>query len=394
MMNRIENLILCDSRVLLAHLGMVMVVQEKSLNQQSAAVYNRLLILRLLRKHRQLTRTQLAEVTNLQNSTMSYIIRDFINRGIVIESGKRESGSGNKKQTWLQVNPKLGWVIGIVIQNVYAELVKVDFSGKIIDSCNFEVSEDITTLPAYLKNRLENWFEERGRPPGPMKGLCLGLPAVVNSGAGIIESSKFFNVTHYPIADDLQSFFPGSTVIIDNDVSQAALAEYHSDGFKHRNFLFFYGNYIKAGNGIRPGYFGSALFVDGERVSGVSSSSGELTGILCPHDPPMLSVEDLEDLKNINGDLTPALKGLGHWILPWLETLASFSDPGCIVMGGSLCWQNEKLLSMMNDLLNSRLSRQGDRAIQITRAKSPVQGVAYGAASTLLDCLAPELLEQ
>ena len=375
---------------------MVMVTQDKqkSINQQSAAVYNRLLILKLLRKHRQLTRTQLAEHTQLQNSTMSYIIRDFINRGIVIESGKRESGAGNKKQTYLQVNPKMGWVIGIVIQNVYAELVKVDYAGTIIDSCNFEVSEDIKSLPEYLKNRLEQWFEDRGRPPGPMKGLCLGLPGVVDPGRGIIKGSKFFNVTDYPIADDLKFYFPQAEVIIDNDVRQSALAEYHCEGFNLKDFLFFYSNYAKAGNGIKANYFGTCQFTGGEMVTGMTRSAGELSGILNPHDGPVLSQKDWELLQDPEGELTPALKNLGTWILPWLESIASFTDPGNIVMGGSMNWQNSKLLEMMSESLNSRLNRSGEREIKILKAQSPVQGVAYGAAITLLDHLAPQLLNQ
>ena len=128
-------------------------------------------------------------------------------------------------------------------------------------------------------------------------------------------------------------------------------------------------------------------------VIGSNSSAGELTGLLRPNDPPILTANDVDDLKNINRPLTPALKNLGHWILPWLESLASFSDPGCIVMGGSMCWQNEKLLEMMNDLLNSRLNRSAEREVKITRAQSPVQGVAYGAAITLLDHLSPELVD-
>lgn len=368
--------------------------KQKSINQQSAAVYNRLLILKLLRKYRQLTRTQLAEYTQLQNSTMSYIIRDFINRGIVIESGKRESGAGNKKQTYLQVNPKMGWVIGIVIQNVYAELVKVDYAGTIIDSCNFEVSEDIKTLPEYLKNRLEQWFEDRGRPPGPMKGLCLGLPGVVDPARGIIKNSKFFNVTDYPIADDLKFYFPQAEVIIDNDVRQSALAEYHSKGFDLKDFLFFYSNYAKAGSGVKANYFGTCQFVGGEMVTGITRSAGELSGLLNPHDAPVLSMKDWEMLQDPEADLTPALTNLGIWIMPWLESIAAFTDPSNIVMGGSMNWQNAKLLEMMNENLNSRLNRTGDRLIKIRKAKSPVQGVAYGAAITLLDHLAPQLLNQ
>ena len=80
--------------------------------------------------------------------------------------------------------------------------------------------------------------------------------------------------------------------------------------------------------------------------------------------------------------------------MPWLESLASYSDPGSIILAGSMCWQNEKLLEMMNDLLNTRLNRTGQREIKITRAQSPVQGVAYGAAITLLDHLSPELIDQ
>ena len=109
---------------------MVMVTQDKqkSINQQSAAVYNRLLIIKLLRKHRQLTRTQLAEYTQLQNSTMSYIIRDFINRGIVIESGKRESGAGNKKQTYLRSRTQKD---GVLVKGK-AKTVRVIISSTIV----------------------------------------------------------------------------------------------------------------------------------------------------------------------------------------------------------------------------------------------------------------------
>ena len=85
------------------------------MNQQSAAYYNRQQVLRLLRIHRGLSRIQLAQHTQLQNSTMSYIVRDFLKRGVLVEGDKIEGGAGFKKQTMLQVNPKLGWVIGIVV---------------------------------------------------------------------------------------------------------------------------------------------------------------------------------------------------------------------------------------------------------------------------------------
>ncbi|NQZ57328.1 MAG: ROK family transcriptional regulator [Lentisphaeraceae bacterium] len=366
----------------------------KSMNQQSAAIYNRLQILRLLRTHRQLSRTLLAKKTQLQNSTMSYIIRDFINRGIVIEAGKIEDGIGNKKQTLLQVNPALGWVIGIVIQNVYAELVKVDYSGKIIDSCSFEVDEDITKLPQNLKQRLERWFEERGCPPGPMQGICLGLPAVVDSKSGIIKSSSFFNIKDYPIAEELENLFPGSKIIIDNDVRQAALSEYLHESNMSENFLFFYTNYKKVSNGIKAGTFGSALFVDGQMLGGSNAAAGELTGILKPHDPPFLSFEDWEELKNPDGELTPTLLNLGLWILPWLEALATYSDPECIVMGGAICWKNNKLFEMLNQHLGNRLQNFGKKPIKIKPAHSPVQGVAYGAASTLLEHLSHDIQTQ
>ena len=364
----------------------------KSLNQQSAAQYNRQQVLRLLRSHRRLSRVQLAEMTQLQNSTMSYIVRDFLARGIIIEDGKSETGTGNKKQTLLKVNPELGWVIGIVVQNVYAELVKVDTSGEIIDSCNFEVDPDITTLPAYLKNRLENWFEERGRPPGPMQGICLGLPAVVDRDQGVLKSSSFFNVQNFPLAAEMQRLFPEATMLIDNDARQAAMAELVHQDTSSEDFLFYYMNYEKVSKGVKPTSFSSVLFRNGSMVNGVNSSAGELTGVLKPHDPPFLSMDDWATLQDPAGDLTPAMMSLGLWVLPWLEALSCYSDPELIVMGGALNWQNEKLFAMINENLANRLQTVGKAPIEVTPANSPVQSVAYGAATTLLDHLAEGIL--
>lgn len=365
---------------------------KKSMNQQSAAQYNRQQVLRLLRSHRRLSRVQLAELTQLQNSTMSYIIRDFLARGIVVEGGKIETGAGNKKQTWLQVNPKLGWVIGIVVQNVYAELVKVDTSGEIIDSCNFEVDPDITSLPLYLKNRLENWFEERGRPPGPMQGICLGLPAVVDHETGSIKSSSFFNVQNYALAEEMQKLFPEATMLIDNDARQAAMAELVHQETDSGDFLFYYMNYERVSQGVKPCSFSSVMFRDGQMVNGVNASAGELTGVLKPHDPPFLTMTDWQNLQDPDGELSPSMMNLGLWIMPWLEALATYSDPESIVMGGALNWQNKKLFMMINEYLANRLQTVGKSPVEVKRANSPVHSVAYGAASSLLDHLAEDLL--
>ncbi|WDE99045.1 ROK family protein [Lentisphaera profundi] len=366
---------------------------QKSMNQQSAAQYNRQQVLRLLRVNRGLSRVQLSERTQLQNSTMSYIIRDFINRGVVVEGEKLEGGAGYKKQTSLVVNPGLGWVIGIVVQNVYAELVKVDYAGEIIDSCNFEVDPDITTLPAYLKNRLENWFKERGCPPGPLKGICLGLPAIVDHSSGSIKSSSFFNVQNYPIAAEMKSLFPGAEIMIDNDARQAAMAELVHKDTDSGNFLFYYMNYQKVSKGVKPCSFSSVMFVNGQMLNGANSSAGELSGVLKPHDPPFLSLEEWDLLQDPDGELSPSLMSLGLWVLPWLEALSCYSDPESVVMGGALNWQNKKLFKMINEYLANRLQTLGKNPIEVRRANSPVQSVAYGAASSLLDHLSKELIQ-
>ncbi|EDM27553.1 transcriptional repressor [Lentisphaera araneosa HTCC2155] len=366
---------------------------KNSMNQQSAAHYNRQQVLKLLRVHQGLSRVQLSDLTQLQNSTMSYIIRDFINRGVVVEGAKLEGGAGYKKQTSLRVNPELGWVIGIVVQNVYAELVKVDYAGEVIDSCNFEVDPDISTLPMYLKNRLENWFKERGCPPGPLKGICLGLPAIVDHNSGMIKSSSFFNIQNYPLAAEMQALFPETEIMIDNDARQASMAELvHKDTISG-DFLFYYMNYQKVSKGVKPCSFSSVMFVNGQMINGMNSSAGELSGVLKPHDPPFLSNEDWKNLQDPEGDLSPAMMNLGLWVLPWLEALTCYSDPECVVMGGALNWQNKKLFAMINEYLSNRLSAIGKESVLVRRANSPVQSVAYGAASSLLEHLAQDLIK-
>ena len=107
-----------------------------------ASIHNRRLVLKLLYE-RPMTRSQLSEVTGLRTSTITYIVRDLIQNQIVRTVGKVASQAVGRKQILVEVNPNLGWSVGIGLGGELASLAYVDASRNMIDRDQFDDDVDL-----------------------------------------------------------------------------------------------------------------------------------------------------------------------------------------------------------------------------------------------------------
>lgn len=82
---------------------------------------NRNIILNLVRDNFPISRAAIAERSGVNRSTVSAIVDELINEGIVYESGPGES-SGGRKPILLEFNPMTALVVGI------------DIGGNILDA--------------------------------------------------------------------------------------------------------------------------------------------------------------------------------------------------------------------------------------------------------------------
>lgn len=189
--------------------------------------YTRLRVLRALREAEPVARTQLAQLSGVTGATITEIVGDLVERGLVLED-KVRSGSRGRPRVNLRLNPEGSHVVG-VFHGLDAVLTVgiVNLKGE----SRFTHSE---ALPPTSR------LDERARQMAEIVGKALaaspfskdeighvgvGLPAIVDFRSGMVEYMATFDAGPCPfaeiMADELQL-----PVTIDNDVNVLARAEY------------------------------------------------------------------------------------------------------------------------------------------------------------------------
>ncbi|MCO5173444.1 MAG: ROK family transcriptional regulator [Trueperaceae bacterium] len=93
--------------------------------------HNRRLVLRMLYQGEVNTRAALATVTGLTKPTVSNLVGELIDEGLVVEEGLgRASGSGGKRPTLLAFNPRARQVIGVALGSECVSAALADLAGE------------------------------------------------------------------------------------------------------------------------------------------------------------------------------------------------------------------------------------------------------------------------
>jgi len=358
---------------------------QNKINQEVVSRHNRQLILQLLRRHGQLSRQQLADMTSLHRSTLSNIMREFIEADVVNTVGKRESTTVGKKQVLLEINPNRGWTLGVGITWDSASLTILNAGGKIVDRSSMRLGSDITLLPTRLKAHVTTWLNNL---PTLKKliGIGLAIPGYIDSKTGTILHSEYFNINNLDIAKQIQDVFDGVPVQVENDVRMSAMTEIHQNAkLVDSNILYFSCNYLPKDNSFRIAGFGSCLILNGIIYRGSHFGSGELCGILHPSDDQIISEHDLLLMETPDAELTEPLKELITWLSPQIIALTNFIDPELIILGGTLPWSNTKLIKLFEDTINREIFSMPGRKIILKASSIPNNASSFGAAYEALE---------
>src|SRR5690554_2582098 len=93
---------------------------------------NRDLIINELRKRPNQSRADLSKITKLSKPTVSELVKELIDEGLIIETGVGPS-SGGKKPINLVYNARFTYVIGIFIENNTIYCALGDMNGEIVN---------------------------------------------------------------------------------------------------------------------------------------------------------------------------------------------------------------------------------------------------------------------
>ncbi len=354
-------------------------------NHKKTALWNRGLTVRLLRNYHMLSRKQLADMTGLRGSTLTYIVRDLLESKIVrITSKKKESKSVGKKQTLLELNPDFGWVAGFSVRPGSAHLVLLNSAGTVIDKTSFKVGSNLEKIPADLKSGLADWIASSQKPPGLFLGAGLSIPGVVDPDHGIVLRSAPFNAANIPLQEIMSAKFR-APVVIDHNASFGAGAEAVQGAAQGiSNFLYFLVNHALSGNTVSMNSYGSALYLHDDVYRGYHYSAGEIDRVL---EPPLaeISLSELTILATPDVQLTHVLIALAQRIGITIAALVNFIDVPLVILAGTVRISNERFIAEVQKIVEGQLVQIVNRRLTIVPTQVSIDPSALGAALAASD---------
>ena len=228
-----------------------------------ARLHNRALVLRTLFRDGALSRADLARRTELTRVTISDLIGELIERGIVVEHGAQRAAGPGKPGILVDIDRPGHQVVGLDLSGADR------FVGIVLNLDGDEVARDSVPRPADGEGEaaVEATIELARRltqaATATVLGIGIGAPGVVDDDGRVLTSP---NLGWTGV--DLQRRVyeaTGQATLVANDANAAALAE-RILGDGGPDLLL-----VRTGRG-----FGAALLSDGEPVAGSRFAAGEI----------------------------------------------------------------------------------------------------------------------
>ncbi|WP_428387019.1 ROK family protein [Mucisphaera sp.] len=363
-----------------------MTTPQGKANHSSTAIHNRRLTIQLLREYGQLSRRQLGELTGLRSSTLTYIMRDLLEHEVVRTVGKRASKSVGKKQVLLEINPHVGWSVGIGVETEALLAVVMDAAGNVTlkDRIPCDTRED--RLEDRMADLVQSLCNE-DRPIDRLLGVGLGVPGVVNPDEGLVLQSTMLKRKMFPIGKMLAAKLD-APVHVDNDVNCAAIAEARDGhGTDLNSFVFFIINAIESGDRFALTGVGSALYLAGKMYRGQHFASGEIDALLDNDPLEAVTASQLLQLADAKAPLTPELETIAARLARTMSIVVDLLDPQALIIGGNVDLANQVVIERIAESINTGIIPIKGRDIVVRGSRYTTHGVPVGASCRVLDAV-------
>lgn len=179
---------------------------------------NRQIVLNYVREKAPISRADISHETALQRSTVSLIIDELKEQGLIDEI--EGESTGGRPPILLRLRAAEAIALGVDIGTKSTVIATSDLAGRVLDKQEFDTDSDSKKTLSEIIGRVKELIKrERG-----IEGLGISLPGLVDPKTGRAYFVPKFKWRDWAIADEVQSA-TGLPVSIDNDANAAALAE-------------------------------------------------------------------------------------------------------------------------------------------------------------------------
>jgi predicted NBD/HSP70 family sugar kinase/biotin operon repressor len=361
---------------------------------------NRVHVLDALRGHGRTSRAELARITGLSRTTVSGLVNDLIDRGLVVEHGAASGSQPGRPGVLLSLDPRAGTALAFDFGHSHLRVAIADLASNILAEEELKLDVDHSAHEALdsAADLAEKVLESAGVEWEGVIGAAMGLPGPIDDETGVVGSSVILPAwAGLRPVEEIQRRI-GLRVTVDNDANLAVLGEARFGAARGARDVI----YVKVSSGI-----GAGMMFGGRLHRGISGSAGEFGHVLVDPDGSICrcgnrgcletvasagTVLDLlrpsygDDLAIADvlarasaGEIGPrrALLDAGRAVGQALANLCNVTNPERIVIGGELGGPETPLLEGVEDSL-ARYALPGSLA-----ALAVVGGALGGRAEVL-----------
>lgn len=228
----------------------------------AARRHNRALVLQTLISHEGASRADIARETELTRVTVSDLIAELIETGIVEELGQSASGRRGKPATLLRVDPESRHIVGLDLSHLgHLRAAVFNLTGDKLWQYALDTDEvtgeEAASLVVDLAERAVAHVKV------PLLGVGVGSPGIVDP-EGTVLTAPNFEWHDYPLGPRLRESL-GLPVHVANDSNAAVMAASSFDGYQDDLMV------INFGYGI-----GAGILLDGVPRLGPNYAAGEI----------------------------------------------------------------------------------------------------------------------
>ncbi len=228
---------------------------------------NRNLVLNVLRTGAA-SRADVVRTTGLSPATVSLIVSELIDSGLVNEVGEGKS-SGGRPPLVLRLDDERNYVVGVKLMRHVISVAVTDLRAEVVYSEVVDLAPS-AVAPASVLEALCNTVEHAIRPAGieldQVVGIGIGLAGLVDADTGVCRYSPSFGWSEVPVAAPISERL-GRPVLVDNDVNTLTVAEqWFGRGHGVDDFVV-----VTVGEGV-----GAGIVVEGRLYRGAKGAAGEI----------------------------------------------------------------------------------------------------------------------
>ena len=214
------------------------------------------------------SRHELGAATGLSAASVTNVVRELIDEGIVVETGLAES-DGGRPRAMLGMNPEYGFVIGVDVGETRTRVELFDLTmterAKAEYPLGRAVEHDVDVVVGQIVTGVNAVIADSGVDPDAILGVGIGVPGIIEQGPEALVHGQTYGWDAVPLQRLLRAH-TDLPLLFDNGAKTMGQAElWFGAGRGARNAVV-----VLVGSGV-----GASLISGGATYQGVTCSAAE-----------------------------------------------------------------------------------------------------------------------